>query len=255
MKRILTILWLLVLPGSAAGQNEKDQSLAIHVDLGNSNPFVVEIADFTLQYSRKAKDEFQKAVITYHVGDTATTVKILEDTLESTPEFYEAHQLLGTIYQRMGQFRDAEKQYNASRTLNSKQLRPLLNLATLYLQEAEASENADDVRFATGVIYDDALHVLQEADQMEPHNARVLFLLGITFYKTYNNGLAESSLNEAFSIDRDMDSVRLALANLYIRERKWKEAISQLDAYLADNPASTDRTQLEAIHDRLLQQK
>jgi Flp pilus assembly protein TadD len=223
------------------------------VDLDASNPYVVDIADITRSYPKKAMDEFEKAVITERVGDTVKAQGILEGLIESTPEFYEAHLMLGAIYQRMGRFRDAEKQYNASRAVSPKQALPMVSLATLYLQEADANENAEESRFVTGVMYDDALHVLQDAAIVDPRNARVFFLLGITFYKTHNDSLAEASLTQALSYDAKMGSARLALANVYIREQKWKDALSQFDAYLADDLKAGGRIQVEAVRARVLQ--
>jgi Flp pilus assembly protein TadD len=211
--------------------------------------YVVDIADLTRAYPRKSLEEFQKAVNAEHQGETAKSIGLLEELVQTTPAFYEAHSMLGAIYQRMGQFRNAEQQYNIFRDLRPRSAIPLLNLATLYLQEAEANEK--EGRFVTGVMYDDALHMLQVAAKLEPRNARVFFLLGVLFYRAKSDALAEASLNQALFFEPYLGSARLALANLYIREKKWNEARSQLDKYLADNPSAADRTQVEGIRTKL----
>jgi tetratricopeptide (TPR) repeat protein len=157
--------------------------------------------------------------------------------------------MLGAIYQRQGQFRNAEKQYNIFRDLRPKSAVPLLNLATLYLQEAEANEK--EGRFVIGVMYDDALHMLQDAARLDPRNARVFFLLGVLFYRANSNALAEGSLNQALFFEPYLGSARLALANLYIREKKWNDARNQLDKYLSDNPFAADRAQVEGFRAKL----
>ena len=207
--------------------------------------YVVDIADLKRAYPKKSLEEFQKAVNAEHQGETAKSIGLLEELVRATPEFYEAHSMLGAIYQRQGQFRDAEQQYNLFRDLRPKSAIPLLNLATLYLQEAEANEK--EGRFVIGVMYDDALHMLQNAARMEPRNARVFFLLGVLFYRANSNALAEGSLNQALFFEPYLGSARLALANLYIREKKWSEARSQLGKYLSDNPFAADRAQVEGI--------
>lgn len=216
------------------------------VDLSS---YVVDITDLTRAYPKKSLEEFQKAVNAERLGETAKSIGLLEQLVQTTPEFYEAHSMLGAIYQRQGQFRDAEQQYNIFRDLRPKSSIPLLNLATLYLQEAEANEK--EGRFVIGVMYDDALHMLQNAARLEPGNARIFFLLGVLFYRANSDAFAESSLNQALFFEPYMGSARLALANLYVRQRKWNEARNQLDKYLSDNPFAADRAQVESMRARL----
>jgi tetratricopeptide (TPR) repeat protein len=228
-------------------------TLARKLDTGGDSidlsAYVVDIGDLKRAYPKKSLEEFQKAVNAEHLGETAKSIGLLEELVQVTPEFYEAHSMLGSIYQRQGQFRDAEQQYNIFRDLRPKSALPLLNLATLYLQEAEANEK--EGRFVIGVMYDDALHMLQDAARLEPRNARVFFLLGVLFYRANSDALAEGSLNQALFFEPYLGSARLALANLYIRQKKWNEARSQLDKYLADNPSAADRSQVEGILARL----
>jgi len=211
--------------------------------------YVVDIADLTRAYPKKALEEFQKSVNAERQGDTAKSIELLEELVKATPEFHEAHSMLGAIYQRQGRFREAEQQYNTFRELRPRSVIPLLNLATLYLQEAEANEN--EGRFVIGVMYDDALHMLQAAVRLEPRNARAFFLLGVLFYRANSNSLAEGSLNQALFFDPYQGSARLALANLYIREKKWNDALNQLDKYLTDNPFAADRLLVEGVRAKL----
>ena len=51
-----------------------------------------------------------------------------------------------------------------------------------------------------------------------------------------------------------MSTVRLALANVYIHQKKWKDALNQFDLYLAQNPKAADRGQVEAIRMKVIQQ-
>jgi tetratricopeptide (TPR) repeat protein len=215
---------------------------------------VVQIDELSRKYPRKAVDDFQKGLESKRKGDTAKAQELIEGVVKLSPDFSDAHNLLGTLYQGMNRYRDAEKQYNLSRSLSPSSLAPLINLATLYLQEAEASEKEKEGPLVTGVIYDDALHVLQDATRVDPRNATVYYLLGITFYRARSYRFAEVSFNEALSIDVHVGAVRLALANVYIRQQKWREALDQFDKYLAENPKATDRTLVEAIRSKVIQQ-
>jgi hypothetical protein len=213
---------------------------------------VVDISEITRKYPRKAVDDYQKAAESKRKGDTARTQELLEGVVKLAPNFYDAHIMLGTVYQSMDRYRDAEKQYNLSRDLNPKSVMPLLNLSRLYLQEAEA--NKEEGPFVTGVMFDDSLHVLQDAVRLEPRNATVRYLVGVTFYRAHSYRIAEESFKEALNIDEHMGAARQALTNVYIRQRKWKEALDQIDEYLADNPKSADRSQMEAVRAKVIQQ-
>jgi len=213
---------------------------------------VVQIDELTRKYPRKAVDDFQKAVESKRKGDMAKATELLEGVVKLAPNFSDAHSVLGTLYQGMDRYRDAEKQYNLARNLSPLAVAPLLNLAVLYLQEAEANEKEGP--FVTGVMFDDSLHVLQDASRLDPRNPRIYYLLGILFYRTHSYRYAEVSFNEALAIDARFVATRLALANVYIRQQKWKDALDQFDKYLAENPQAADREQVEAIRAKVIQQ-
>jgi tetratricopeptide (TPR) repeat protein len=213
---------------------------------------VVNIDELTRKFPRKAVDDYQKALESKKKGDVIKATELLEAVVKSAPDFSDAHILLGSIYQNANRYRDAEKQYNMSRNLSPDSMTPLINLATLYLQEAEA--NAKEGPFVTGVMYDDALHVLQDASKIDAHNATIFYLFGVTFYRSHSYRIAEASFNEALALDERMSSVRLALANVYIHQQKWKDALNQFDLYLAQNPKAADRNQVEAIRMKVIQQ-
>jgi tetratricopeptide (TPR) repeat protein len=213
---------------------------------------VVNIDDLTRKFPKKAVDDFQKAQESKKRGDLMKAMELLEGVVKLTPDFSDAHNVLGAIYQSMDRYRDAEKQYNLARNLSPDSVTPLVNLATLYLQEAEA--NAKDGPYVTGVMYDDALHVLQEASKIDSHSATIFYLFGITFYRSRSYRIAEASFIQALAIDERLSSARLALANVYIHQQKWKDALNQFDLYLAQNPKAADRGQVEAIRIKVIQQ-
>jgi len=213
---------------------------------------VVHIDELSRKYPKKAVDDFQKAMESKRKGDIAKTTELLEAVVKVSPDFSSAHNLLGTVYQSMDRYRDAEKHYNQARNLSPGSVSPLINLAMLYLQEAEANEKEGP--FVTGVMFDDSLHVLQDAARISPRNPTVYYLLGVLFYRARNYRLAEVSFNEALTIDVHVGAARLALANVYIRQQKWKSALDQFDLYLAENPKATERSQAESIRAKVIQQ-
>jgi Tfp pilus assembly protein PilF len=222
------------------------------VEADSYDSSVVQIDELSRKFPRKAVDDFQKAMESKRKGDTAKSQELLEGVVKLAPDFPDAHNLLGTVYQGMDRYRDAEKQYNMARNLSPGSVAPLINLGVLYLQEAEANEKEGP--FVTGVMYDDSLHSLQDANRIDPRNPTVFYLLGVLFYRAHSYRFAEASFNEAISIDVHVGPARLALANVYIRQQKWKEALDQFDKYLAENPKAADRSQVEAVRTKVIQQ-
>jgi Tfp pilus assembly protein PilF len=240
-------------PGRIASVNmiltEKARTV---VDADTWDSSVVQIDELSRKFPKKAVDDFQKALESRRKGDTAKSQELLEGVVKVAPDFADAHNLLGTVYQRMDRYRDAEKQYNMARNLSPGSVAPLINLGVLYLQEAESNEKEGP--FVTGVMYDDSLHSLQDANRIDPRNPTVYYLLGVLFYRAHSYRYAEASFNEAISIDVHVGPARLALANVYIRQQKWREALDQFDKYLAENPKAADRTQVEAVRTKVIQQ-
>ena len=222
------------------------------VEPGGWDSSVVQIDELTRKFPKKAVDDFQKALESKRKGDIAKSQDLLEGVVRLAPGFADAYNLLGTVYQGMDRYRDAEKQYNMARNLSPGSVAPLINLGVLYLQEAEANEKEGP--FVTGVMYDDSLHSLQDANRVDPRNPTVYYLLGVLFYRAHSYRFAEASFNEAISIDVHVGPARLALANVYIRQQKWKEALDQFDKYLAENPKAADRSQVEAVRTKVIQQ-
>ena len=213
---------------------------------------VVDIAELTRKYPKQAVQDYQKAVDSRRKGDIAKAMELLAGVEKLSPTFSDAYVLLGAIYQDMDKFREAEKQYNLYRDLNPRSVAPQVRLARLYIQEAEANEKEGP--FVTGVMYDDALHMLQDAGRKEPRNATIHYLLGVIFYKARSYSIAEASFYQSLVLDPLHVGARVGLANVYIRQRKWKEALDQIDTYLDDFPKGSERSQMESIRTKVLQQ-
>ena len=172
--------------------------------------------------------------------------------MKLAPGFLNARITLGTIYQKMDRYRDAEREYTQARRLHPRSSQALENLGSLYIQEADAAlkREAD----AVGEILDHALDVLEEAVKISPRSANAHYLLGTANYKSTFYEEADQSLQRAIELDAQMGSARLMLANLYMRQKKWEKALQNLDAYLAGNPKASDRSQIQETRAKVEEQ-
>ena len=128
---------------------------------------------------------------------------------------------------------------------------PLVNLGSLYLQEAEASGRQGSSVVRT--ILNEALGSLNAAVKLKSDAAFAYYLLGITYYRSAFYEDAEDNLKRALELAPGLSYGHLALANVYIKIQEWSNAIAQLDKYLASNPRPESRAEVEAMRAKLAQ--
>src|SRR5437773_11576472 len=118
---------------------------------------VIDISQMKENLPKKAVQEYEKAIDEKKRGKLENAVKLLESAVRLAPNFYHAHNNLGSLYQSLKRYPEAEKEYTRSRELNAKSERPLVNLGSLYIEEAELQKEDAEL---TGRILDQALDAL-----------------------------------------------------------------------------------------------
>jgi predicted Zn-dependent protease len=214
-------------------------------DYSGEDVEVVDLSELEKTYPSKIMDELKSADKEVREGNFQKVLPRLELLVRDAPDLYVAHRLLGIVYQKLNRVRDAESEYKTAADLKPSSAAPLVNLGSLYLQEAEAS-----TRLGSGVvrtILNEALGRLNEAVKLKPDAAFAYYLLGITYYRSAFYEDAEDNLKRAIELAPALSYARLALANVYIRMQEWPDAIVQLDAYLAMNPKADSRAEVEAM--------
>ena len=208
---------------------------------GHPDDEIVDLNELGRKYPRKAIQDYEKSLDEIRKGNTAKAVELLAGVLKLAPDLYNAHNTLGTLYQKTGRLQEAEDEYRRARELNPKSTTPLVNLGSLLIDEAVT--RAGD-REAAGKILDDALDILEESLKMK-RSAPAYFFLGTAYYRSSFYEEAELNLKHALELDARMGASRLMLANVYIKQQKWQSALEHLDAYLVENPKASDHSQIE----------
>src|SRR5262249_7340819 len=156
------------------------------------------------------------------------------------PDFYHAHNNLGVAYARLQRYPEAETSYKRARELNPKSHQPLLNLAVLYLNQSDLHRS--EGRDVYGKYLDDAMDCLDAAIKIRPQSAMSHYFLGTAYYKSDFFEEAEESFKKAQQLDPTFGKTRIMLVNLYTRQRKLKDALGQVEAFLKENPKAEERT-------------
>jgi len=222
---------------------------------------VVDVAELKRQLPKNVVDEFERARQERLRGEQDEARRRLEKLLIRQPDFYDARNVLGSIYLEMKRFRDAEVQYNQARELRPNSAAPLVSLGALYVQEAEASVHPEPGVAGTivpgenlGVILDDARSILESAIKMKPDASFAYYLLGVAHIRGGNYARAEQDLRKALDIETQLRWARIALANVYMKQNRWREALAEFDAYLEQFRKVSNRGEVEETRKKVAAQ-
>jgi tetratricopeptide (TPR) repeat protein len=198
---------------------------------------VVNVTEFTESYPKKAVSYFEKGESAFQRKKYDEAVRDFKQALELAPTFYQAHNELGRTYRDSGRMDEAEKEFVAAHELNSTGMAPLLNLTSLYLDE-----NDPERAVKTG----------EEAVKLNSHYAPAFFSLGVALYKTSRLDRAEMALRRALELAPKMPSVRLMLANVYLKLHRYDNMLDQLNSYIAENPHGDQLPEAQHMRDEVM---
>ena len=205
-------------------------------------------------YPAKSVADYEKALDESRKGNSASAMKMLETVIKTVPEFNQAHNALGTLYQKMGRYQDAEREYNTAQRLDVHSSEPLVNLGSLYIQVAEQARAKNETA-NFGAALDQAVRALNQAIRIDPDSAKAYYFLGTTYYTGGQFVKAEDYLIHALQLEKGMGNAELELANVYMKQQKWNDALEFLDAYLRDNPKAADRNQVQQTREKVAARK
>jgi tetratricopeptide (TPR) repeat protein len=188
--------------------------------------------------NKQAVDAYGKAVNERAKGHLEAAAKLLETAVKLVPEYPDAHLELGEVYLELHRRVDAEKEFRTAHDLSPESLRALLDLGRLYLEEA-------DVQLATGASQNSirplltrSRDLLGEAVIRNPNSAMAGYLLGTVHFRSASYDNAESELKRTLALDKGMAPARIMLANVYVVQQKWQNALDTLDQFIVENPSS-----------------
>jgi Tfp pilus assembly protein PilF len=189
-----------------------------------SNPYLVDPADYYRQFPKKTLKEFERGVDADHKGKVDEAVEHYQKALSYSPEFYPAHNNLGSVYLVRQDFDAAQAQFEAALKASQNDAQAYFNLANVLLLTQR---------------YPAAEREIEDGLQRRPDSAFGRFLQGSLYSHTNRPELAENSLQSALQLDPKMSQAYLQLVNLYLQQKRTPDAIAQLEAYLKAFPDSS----------------
>jgi len=205
-----------------------------------SNPYLVDPADYNKRFPKKAVKEYERGVGAEHKGKSEEAIAHYQDALKIAPDYYPAHNNLGSLYLGKSDFKSAEEQFREAIRLDQNDAQAYFNLGNVLMLTGRYTES--ETALAAGL-------------QRRPDSAFAHFLQGCLFARTGKSGEAEKSLREALQLDPAMSPAHLQLVNLYLKQNRKEDAIHQLQDFLRAFPSAPTAAKAKEVLNKLQRQE
>ena len=98
-----------------------------------SNPFLIDTTDYNRKFPKKTLKEFDKGVDADHQGKMDEAIEHYGKALSYSPDYYPAHNNLGSAYLARQNFEAAKAQFEAALKSNQNDVEAYFNLANVLL--------------------------------------------------------------------------------------------------------------------------
>jgi hypothetical protein len=203
-------------------REDKKKEDPIGARASGGNPYLVDLADYNKHFSKKATKEYGRGVDAEHKGNREEAIVHYQAALKIAPDYYPAHNNLGSLYLSKSDFRSAEEQFQEAIRLDPNDAQPYFNLGNLFLLTGRYTESQTSL--ASGL-------------QRRPDSAFGHFLEGRLLAQTGGYSDSEKNLREALRLESAMWQAHLQLVNLYLQQRRRQDAIAELEAFLKAFPS------------------
>ncbi len=199
---------------------KKDDPLGARASGGSA--YLVDPADYNKHFPKTALKEYKRGVDAERKGNHDEAIAHYLSALGISPDYYPAHNNLGSLYLGRSDFKSAEEQFQ--------------EVIRLDQNDAQAYFNLGNVLMLTGR-YPESERALSSGLQRRPDSAFGSFLQGSLYERTGKLTEAEKSLRTALQLDTTMWQAHLQLVNLYLQQNRRQNAISELQTFLKAFPS------------------
>lgn len=182
-----------------------------------SNPNMLDLREYNKRFPKKAVKEYDKGINSEAEGKHEQAISHYQAALEIAPDYYPAHNNLGSEYLSKSDLVDARKEFEQVVRLNQSDAVAYFNLSNVCMMLGQMA---------------DAEKYLGEGIRRQPDSALGHFLQGSLDIRHQKFSEAETVLRQAIELDPAMTQARLQLVNLYLQQSRRKEAMSELQSFL-----------------------
>jgi tetratricopeptide (TPR) repeat protein len=168
----------------------------------------------------------------------------LEKAVSLSPEFLDAHLLLGTAYMDTKQWEKAERELRKTLEIDSKATAAHFALGEVYRQQQK---------------YAEAEKALQDGLKLDPKSHQGHFALGQVYFAKGDIAKAGPEVGQALQLKPDYAEAYLLAGNLFLRARNAANALQMFEEYLRLEPkgplAAQTREMVEKIKKAMSEKK
>jgi tetratricopeptide (TPR) repeat protein len=201
-----------------------------------ANPDMIDAREYSDRFPKRAVKEFEKGLSADSENKRDDAIRHYQKAVEIAPDFYLAHNNLGTDYQGKSNFAGAIKEFERVVQLNQSDAAAYFNLSNVYMLTGQLSE---------------AQQNLDEGLRRQPDSALGQFLLGSLDLRLKKLPQAEAALRRAIELSPTMAQARLQLVNLLLEQGRKDAAASQLHDFLDKLPDSPFSLQAKQVLQKL----
>jgi thioredoxin-like negative regulator of GroEL len=201
-----------------------------------ANQNLTDVREYTSKFPKPAVKEFEKGAKADGDGKKDDAIRHYQKALQIAPDFYEAHNNLGSDYLNKSDFPAARKEFEQAVQENQSDAAGYFNLSNACMLMNSLPE---------------AQKYLDEGIRREPESALGQFLLGSLNMKTGKLPEAEHALRQSIQFNPVMVQPRLQLVNLLLQQGKKPEAIEQLQNFVTTFPDNPFSPQARKVLERL----
>jgi Flp pilus assembly protein TadD len=187
-----------------------------------SNPYLLDPADYNKRFPKKALKEYERGVGAERKGNHDEAIAHYQSALKIAPEYYPAHNNLGSLYLSKADFTSAEEQFQEAVRLGRNDAQAYFNLGNLFLLKGRYRESEG---------------ALSSGLQRQPDSAFGHYLQGSLYGRTGKLPEAEKGLRNALQLDPTMWQAHLQLVSVYLQQQRRQRAIDELQVFLKAFPS------------------
>jgi cytochrome c-type biogenesis protein CcmH/NrfG len=199
------------------------------------NPGVV----FVQEIPASAREEYERGRNMLNSRNPEMALASLKNAIDIFPDYFLALELLGTEYVRRGQFNAALPILTRATQVNPDAAKSLYALGVANLKSNRPAE---------------ALDWLLRAEDKNPKNPNVHMMLGLAYGNLGSLVESEQAFKRASLLrggKSDVADVHFYLAVIYNRQRRYSEAIRELELFLKEAKDIKDPTKIKELIGRL----
>ena len=203
-------------------REEKKKADPMGARASGGNPYLVDPADYNKRIPKKALKEYERGVNAERKGNHDEAIAHYQSALKIAPEYYPAHNNLGSLYLSKADFKSAEEQFQETVRLDQNDAQAYFNLGNVFLLKGQFTRA--EAAVSSGL-------------QRRPDSAFGHFLQGCLDVRTGKLPQAEKNLRTALQLDSTMWQAHLQLVSLYLQQQQRQQAITELQAFLKAFPS------------------